>query len=67
MAHSAYPELGDSAILKLLDALNVLRQLPLPTDPILGASTLNIGTIAGGRAPNVIAGPGPRGDFHSPG
>ncbi len=54
MAHSAYPELGDSAILKLLDALNALRHLPLPTDPILGASTLNIGTISGGRAPNVI-------------
>jgi acetylornithine deacetylase len=54
MAHSAYPELGDSAILKLLDALNALRHLPLPTDPILGASTLNIGTIRGGRAPNVI-------------
>jgi acetylornithine deacetylase len=55
MAHSAYPELGDSAIDKLLDALNILRRLPLPTDKILGASTLNIGTIAGGRAPNVIA------------
>jgi len=54
MAHSAYPELGDSAILKLLDALEKLRRLPLPTDPVLGASTLNIGTIAGGRAPNVI-------------
>jgi acetylornithine deacetylase len=54
MAHSAYPELGDSAIEKLLDALNALRHLPLPTDNILGASTLNIGTISGGRAPNVI-------------
>ena len=55
MAHSAYPELGESAILKLLDALNTVRQLPLPTDKLLGASTLNIGTINGGRAPNVIA------------
>jgi acetylornithine deacetylase len=54
MAHSAYPELGDSAIVKLLDALNIMRNLPLPTDKILGASTLNIGTISGGRAPNVI-------------
>jgi acetylornithine deacetylase len=54
MAHSAYPELGESAILKLLDVLNTLRDLPLPVDEILGASTLNIGTIAGGRAPNVI-------------
>ncbi len=54
MAHSAYPELGESAIEKLLDALAALRRLTLPTDPILGPSTLNIGTIAGGRAPNVI-------------
>ncbi len=54
MAHSAYPELGESAIEKLLDALNDVRRLKLPTDKILGPSTLNIGTIAGGRAPNVI-------------
>lgn len=54
MAHSAYPELGESAIEKLLDALEKIRRMPLPTDPILGPSTLNIGTIQGGRAPNVI-------------
>jgi acetylornithine deacetylase len=54
MAHSAYPELGESAIEKLLDALHEIRRVPLPIDKILGASTLNIGTIAGGRAPNVI-------------
>ena len=54
MAHSAYPELGESAIEKLLDALDQIRRVPLPVDKILGASTLNIGTVAGGRAPNVI-------------
>jgi acetylornithine deacetylase len=54
MAHSAYPELGESAIDKLLNALGRLRQLPLPVHPVLGPSTLNIGTIKGGRAPNVI-------------
>ena len=54
MAHSAYPELGESAIEKLMDALNDLRRVRLPSDKILGASTLNIGTISGGRAPNVI-------------
>ena len=54
MAHSAYPELGESAIEKLLDGLERVRKIALPVDPILGASTLNIGTIAGGRAPNVI-------------
>ncbi|HEY7336635.1 MAG TPA: M20/M25/M40 family metallo-hydrolase [Bryobacteraceae bacterium] len=54
MAHSAYPELGESAIEKLLDALQRVRGIELPRDPVLGQSTLNIGTIQGGRAPNVI-------------
>jgi acetylornithine deacetylase len=54
-AHSAYPELGDSAIDKLLDVLARLRALPLPTDPVLGETTINVGTLAGGRAPNVVA------------
>jgi acetylornithine deacetylase len=54
MAHSAYPELGESAIDALLEALEAIRRLPLPKDDLLGPSTLNIGTISGGRAPNVI-------------
>jgi len=54
MAHSAYPHLGESAIEKLLDALDRIRKMPLPKDPLFGASTVNIGTIQGGRAPNVI-------------
>jgi acetylornithine deacetylase len=55
MAHSAYPELGDSAIDKLVGALNDLLAMPLPIEPEIGASTLNIGMIGGGRAPNVVA------------
>src|SRR6266403_1303188 len=55
LAHSAYPELGDSAIEKLLDLLSEIRKIRLPQDTLLGKSTLNIGTISGGRAPNVIA------------
>ncbi len=55
MAHSAYPELGDSAIHKLIDALAEIRRIPLRADPLLGPSTLNIGTLSGGRAPNVVA------------
>jgi acetylornithine deacetylase len=54
MAHSAYPHLGESAIEKLLDALERVRRIPLAHDPLFGPSTLNIGTIQGGRAPNVI-------------
>jgi acetylornithine deacetylase len=53
-AHSAYPEEGTSAILKLLTVLDRLRRMPLPFDPVLGPATLNIGVIAGGNAPNVI-------------
>jgi acetylornithine deacetylase len=55
MAHSAYPELGDSAIHKLIDALADMRRISLPVDAVLGPSTLNVGIISGGRAPNVIA------------
>ncbi len=55
MAHSAYPELGESAIDKLVEALSRLRRMKLPADPEVGPCTLNIGIIEGGRAPNVIA------------
>jgi acetylornithine deacetylase len=55
MAHSAYPELGESAIDKLVGALNDILAMELPVEPEIGPSTLNIGLIEGGRAPNVIA------------
>lgn len=54
MAHSAYPDLGESAIDKLIEALRRLREMKLPSDPEVGPCTLNIGLIEGGRAPNVI-------------
>ena len=52
--HSAYPELGDSAVEKLLDALLALRGLDLPVDPLLGATTYTVGVLSGGVAPNVV-------------
>jgi acetylornithine deacetylase len=55
MAHSAYPELGESAIDKMLEALNRLRKVELSIEAGIGPSTVNIGVIEGGRAPNVIA------------
>jgi acetylornithine deacetylase len=55
MAHSAYPELGESAIDKLVGALHDILAMPLPVEPEIGPSTLNVGLIAGGRAPNVVA------------
>ena len=54
MAHSAYPELGESAIEKLLDALERVRKIELPSKPKVGPCTMNIGLIEGGCAPNVI-------------
>jgi len=53
-AHSAYPEMGESAVEKLLDVLNDLRGVEFPRDPTLGATTMNIGMIKGGVAANVI-------------
>jgi acetylornithine deacetylase len=55
MAHSAYPELGESAIDKLLAALHDIQSLKLPVVEGIGEATLNVGLISGGRAPNVIA------------
>ncbi|MEW6207772.1 MAG: M20/M25/M40 family metallo-hydrolase [Acidobacteriota bacterium] len=54
-AHSAYPEMGISAIDKLLDALGSLRRIRFPEDETLGATTMNIGIISGGVAANVIS------------
>ena len=54
MAHSAYPELGESATEKLVEALHRLRDMNLPEDELLGKTTYNIGIIQGGIAPNVI-------------
>jgi acetylornithine deacetylase len=53
-AHSAYPEMGDSAIEKLLDILDDLRKAELPKHEFFGETTLNIGTISGGLKTNVI-------------
>ena len=54
-AHSAYPEIGDSAIEKLLDILEDVRHTKFPDDDFFGETTVNIGTIEGGVALNVIA------------
>jgi acetylornithine deacetylase len=54
-AHSSFPELGESAIDKLLDALVELRSVPLPADPVLGVTHYTVGLISGGVAPNVVS------------
>jgi len=55
MAHSAYPELGESAIDKLVEALHRLHAMKLPEHAEVGACTKSVGSIQGGRAPNVIS------------
>ena len=54
-AHSGYPELGDSAIDKLIDCLVALRDADWPSDPLLGRTHHTVGLINGGVAPNVIS------------
>ena len=53
-AHSAYAHLGQSAIEPMLDLLPTLRDVSLPTDPVLGETTVNVGTIRGGTEANVV-------------
>ena len=53
-AHSSFPELGESAIEKLLDALLQLRTMDMPEHPVLGRTHYTVGLISGGVAPNVI-------------
>lgn len=53
-AHSAYPEQGDSAIVKLLNVLDDVRQIVWPSDETFGETTCNIGVISGGTRANVV-------------
>jgi acetylornithine deacetylase len=43
-----------SAIEPMLALLPTVKALPLPTDPVLGETTVNIGTIHGGTEANII-------------
>lgn len=54
-AHSAYPEMGDSAIDRMVDVLSDIRRADLPKDDFFGETTLNVGTISGGLKTNVVA------------
>ena len=53
-AHSGYPELGSSAISALLTFLSALEMETWPTDQRAGQTTMNVGTISGGVAANVV-------------
>jgi acetylornithine deacetylase len=53
--HSSLPDSGRSAVDPLLEFLNDLRALKMPDHPVFGATTMNIGVLSAGTAPNVIA------------
>jgi len=53
-AHSSFPDLGESAIEKLVDALVALRKIELPNDALMGRTHYSVGVVSGGVAPNVI-------------
>ena len=53
-AHSSQPELGESAIEKLVNALVSLRHIEWPSDSGLGRTHYSVGLISGGVAPNVV-------------
>lgn len=53
-AHSAYPELGASAILPMCELLPGLASLALPVDAALGATTINVGVLKGGIEANIV-------------
>jgi acetylornithine deacetylase len=55
MAHSAYPELGDSAVHKIVHIMEKVLSMPMAELEGIGPATVNIGQISGGYAPNVIA------------
>jgi acetylornithine deacetylase len=54
-AHSAYPHAGYSATHHLIDDLHRLTHAAWPVTDDFGATTLNVGLVNGGVAPNVIA------------
>jgi acetylornithine deacetylase len=53
-AHSAYPERGQSAIKKMMAALNAIESADWGSDPRLGKATVNVGVVRGGEKPNII-------------
>jgi acetylornithine deacetylase len=53
-AHSAYPQLGESAIEPMMKLLPTIHDLPFPSDEVLGATTVNVGTIRGGTGANIV-------------
>ncbi|MEI8293658.1 MAG: M20 family metallopeptidase [bacterium] len=57
--HASRPEAGDNAIYRMMEAIECLRSEAIPrlestANPILGTSTLSVGTIRGGSKVNIV-------------
>lgn len=55
-AHSAYPHLGENALDPLLELLPQLKNVALPVDDVLGATTYNVGVLRAGTEANIVPG-----------
>jgi acetylornithine deacetylase len=53
--HSAYPERGDSAIRKMVNAIAEIHATTWGSHEVLGQATVNVGVVRGGEKPNIIA------------
>ncbi len=55
-AHGGNPAGGVNAIEKALALAAAVKRYPVQSDPLMGSDTINLGTIRGGEAVNVVPG-----------
>jgi acetylornithine deacetylase/succinyl-diaminopimelate desuccinylase-like protein len=55
-AHGAFPERGINAIDKAMEVIEAVRAIDMGSHPVLGAGTVNVGTMRAGDQVNVVAG-----------
>lgn len=53
--HSGYPELGESAVAKFVECMNILGAVEFPEDPVLGATTWNVGRLRSDNPQNILS------------
>lgn len=53
--HSGYPEQGSSAVMGFVDFINRLSATHFPTDPVMGATTWNVGKLSSDNPQNVLS------------
>ena len=53
--HSGYPEYGQSAVELFIDLMEALRRADFPEDPVLGATTWNVGKLLSDNPQNILS------------